>query len=246
VSDTTGKRRWGLVVPGVAASAVFLLAVYGAIRGGEWYWSLALFCVGLMVIFVSRRWIFRVGVQRSGNELVCRYRPLSESSTYVWAMVMPMMGVALIGAGCAPGNPALWLFGGIFILLLCPLMAFGFVRMGIRALLCISPSMLKVRGSSYVGEGASITEIHRDLVQTIEPRRVTQRNWLQVAIVYRTEGASGDTKTLGIGPSGPQVSVPTSSLLEALTIWKDWDGRDPSALMDRIERALRNPSTAEA
>ncbi|WP_459968881.1 hypothetical protein [Mycobacterium sp. MUNTM1] len=230
------------MLPYLIGAAVSLLGVFGALKGVEWYWSLSVFCGGPLFILGSRRRIFSVGVQRAGDEIICRYRPLSEGLTYQWAIVMPLIGAALVGAGFAPGNPGLWRFGGILILLLCPLMIFGFVRMGRRALVCVNASTLKVRGSSYAGEGAAITEIRRNLVQSIEPKRV--KRWLQVEIVYQMDSANGEIKSVGLGPPGPQVSVEISSLLKALTIWKNGDDCPSTELMDQVEQALRNRSMA--
>ena len=60
-----------------------------------------------------------------------------------------------------------WRFGGIFLLCVSALTMFFFVLNWRRCLLCITPSILSVRG---VVSPRALTEIRRDLVQAIEPK----------------------------------------------------------------------------
>lgn len=241
MADARPKRRWGFVILYLLGAAACSLGVYAAFNGGAWHESLILFCAGLIIMHGPRRLIFRAGVQRSRDEIVCRYRPLYEGLTYMWGIVMPAFGIAGVAAGFAPGSPVWWRFGGIFILLLCPLGVFGIARMGRRGLLCVTPSTLKIRGSAYVGEGSVITEIHRDQVQAINPARDPRWNWLQVELVYRDANMVDTTKTVKLGP---RVSVQPVALLNGLTVWKDGADDDPGELLDRIERIFRRRSTA--
>jgi hypothetical protein len=123
-----------------------------------------------------------------------------------------------------------------------PLTMYGIVRMWRRCLLCITPSMLTVR---LAERGSELTEIRRELVESIEPKLVPQPvsgKWLQVAITYRRLDVGGETtKTVLLGL---RLTVQPVNLLNALVAWKDGDNDNPSELLDRVERVLRGRSMA--
>ncbi|SRR5579875_1280389 len=86
-------------------------------------------------------------------------------------------------AGFAPANPAWLAYGGAILLFgVTPLTVYGILRMWRRCLLRITPSTLIVR---LAERGSELTEIRRELVESIEPRLTPQPvsgYWLQVAI----------------------------------------------------------------
>lgn len=231
--------RWPQRLRYTIGAAAFVLAAVATSVGVQWYLSLITFCAALMFI-LGRRRIFRPGVARKGDEIICRYIPWYEGNMYVLNVLIPLLAVAGIGAGCAPGNPAWLRYTGIFLLVLTPLFVFSAVRMWRRCLLRISPSVLTVR---LAGPKDELTEIRRECVVSIEPKIVpngVSGQSLQVAITYRATDLSGDAKTLLLGL---QFSVQPINLLNALVAWKDGVYENPSELLDRIERILRGHST---
>ncbi|KAA8956416.1 hypothetical protein [Mycobacterium sp.] len=223
------------------AAVLLLFAVVALRAGGQWYWSLIGFCtVGIIV--VGQRRIFRAGVSRSGDEIVCRYVPWYEGNAYSALVLIPLMGIAMVAAGGASGNPAWLRPGGIFLLLgATPLTVYGIVRMWLRSLLCITPSTLTVRSPERRGQ---LTEIRRELVESIEPKIVpiVSALSLQVAITYRPVDVGTEaTKTVILGL---RLTVRPVNLLNALVAWKDGADDNPSELLDRVERVLRGHSMA--
>ena len=184
------------------------------------------------IIVVGQRRIFRAGVSRSGEEIVCRYIPWYEGNAYGALVLIPLMGVAAIAAGHAPGNPAWLRVTGIIILGVTPLTVDGIVRMWRRSLLAMTPLMLAERGSE-------LTDIRRELVESIEPKLVAQPvsgKWLQVATTHRPLDVGGDsTKSVLLAL---RLSVQPVNLLNALVVWKDGAYDNPSELLDRVERVL--------
>jgi hypothetical protein len=93
--------------------------------------------------------------------------------------------------------------------------------------------------------GSELTEIRRELVESIEPKLVPQPvsgKWLQVAITDRRLDVGGETtKTVLLGL---RLTVQPVNLLNALVAWKDGDNDNPSELLDRVERVLRGRSMA--
>ncbi|WP_406817376.1 hypothetical protein [Mycobacterium sp. M23085] len=232
--------RWGRILRYTFGAALCVVTVVAARAGVHWYLCLFGFCLALMLI-LGRRRIFRAGVNRSADEIVCRYVPWYEGNVYVLNVLVPVLGMASVGAGWAPGNP-LWLrFTGIILLAATPLFVFSAVRMWRRCLLRITPSALTVRLAAPRDE---LTEIRRDCVLSIEPKIVPNSvsgQSLQVGIAYRTADLSSDTRTVLLGL---QLSVEPVNLLKALVAWKDGASDNPSALLDRIDGILRGRSRA--
>lgn len=240
MADGATSGRWARILRYTVGGALCVVTVVAARAGVQWYLCLIGFCVALILI-LGRRRIFRAGVNRSGHEIVCRYLPWYEGNAYILNVLVPALGVASVGAGCAPGNPVWLRFTGIILLLATPIFAFSAVRMWRRCLLSISPSALTVRLAAPNDE---LTEIRRDSVLSIAPKTVpngVSGRSLQVAIAYRTADLSSDTKTVLLGL---QLSVQPVNLLNALVAWKDGAHDNPSELLDRIERVLRGRSMA--
>jgi hypothetical protein len=235
------KRRWRRVLRYTFGGALLLAAVVATRVGVHWYLSLGVAATSGIFI-LGRRRIFRPGVNRSGDEIICRYFPWYEGNAYVLNLLVPLMGVAGIAAGFAPGNPAWLRCTGIILLVLTPLFVFSAVRMWRRCRLCISPSALTVRLAAPKDE---LTEIRRECVLSIEPKIVpngVSGQSLQVEIAYRAADLSSNmTKTVLLGL---QLSVRPINLLHALIAWKDGANDNPSELLDRVERVLRSRSLA--
>jgi hypothetical protein len=249
MAGSGAKGRWGRVLRYAFAGFFCLVTVAETRAGLPWYWSLIGVCTVFFII-LGRRRIFRAGVTRTSDEIVCRYLPWYEGNAYFLNVLLPLMGVASLGAGFAPGNPAWFRFGGFiggFILLgLTPLFTSSAVRMWRLNFLRITPSALTVRlVARLVAPKDKPTEIRRERVESITSKIVTNGaggESLQVEIAYHTTDLSTDaTKTVLLGL---QLSVPPINLLHALVAWKDATHYDPSELLDRIEGILRGRSTA--
>jgi hypothetical protein len=89
----------------VLGGAVCLLTVVAARTGLQWYWAVVVFCAAV-ALTLGRRRIFRAGVTRTADEIVCRYIPWYEGNAYFLNVGLPLMGVAMISASYDPGNPA--------------------------------------------------------------------------------------------------------------------------------------------
>jgi hypothetical protein len=222
--------------------AVCLLTVVAALAGLQWYWSVVVFCTGF-VLTLGRRRIFRPGISRTADEIVCRYIPWYEGDAYALNVALPLMAVAAIAAGYAPGNPAWLRYVGIMLLVLTPLFTSSAFRMWRLSFLHITPSALTVRLATPRKDGP--TEIPRERIESITPKIVpngVSGESLQVEIAYHTTDSSSDTaKTVMLGL---QLSVQPTNLARALIAWKDGTHDDPSELLDRIDRILRGRSRA--
>jgi len=173
--------------------AMCLVAGIGVLIGVPWYLDLIVAVIA-GIAFVGQRRIYRAGVSRTGDEIVCRYIPWYEGNAYGALVLIPLMGVAMIGAGRAPGYPVWPRFGGIVLLILTPIFVFSAVLMWRRSLLRITPSTLTVR---LAERGSKLTDIRREQVESIEPRVVPlpYAKSLQVAITYRPVEVGSDTTT---------------------------------------------------
>lgn len=230
--------RWPTILRYIVGAALLIVTAVATAAGAHWYLTLIGFCSALIFILGKRR-IFRPGVYRADDAIVCRYVPWYEGNAYVLGVLLPVLGVSSVGAGLRPGNP-MWLrFGGIALLVLTPVFIFSAMRMWRRCILTISPSALTVR---LAAPKHNMTEIRRELVQSIEPRIVpngVSGQSPQVAITYQATDMSIKRLLLGL-----QLSVQPDNLLRALAAWKDGAPDDPSELLDRIEQILRGRSTA--
>jgi len=242
MADRGAKARWGRVLRYAFAGFLLLFTVVAALTGVRWYWSLIGVCT-VSLLILGRRRIFRPGVTRTADEIVCRYIPWYEGNAYFLNIGLPLMGVAMVAAGFTPGNPAWLRYGGYILLGLIPLIVFSVVSMWRRCSLRISPSALTVRLAS-LKDGP--IEIRREHVKSITPKMVPNSAngvpSLQVEIAYQTADSSGDaTKTVLLGL---QLTVVPDNLLNALIAWKDATHDNPSELLDRIERILLGRSMA--
>jgi len=242
----TGSEGKGLgvcLLRYAAAAVVCLFAVAALRAGGQWYWSLIGFCLAILIV-LGRRRIFRAGVSRTADEIVCRYLPWYEGNAYLMNAAVPLIGVASLAAGFAPGNPGWLRLVGFVLLGVTPLFVFSVVRMWRRCVLRITPSMLSIRLAAPRDESI---EIQRGCVETITPKTVANGvsgGSLQVEIAYRTADSSGGTiKTLLLGL---QLTVEPANLAHGLLVWNDGAGGEPTELLDRIEGILRGHATAGA
>ncbi|MCA2319851.1 hypothetical protein JF732_20160 [Mycobacterium intracellulare] len=221
--------------------ALCLMAVIEVLVGARWSLAVGVAVAG-GVILIGQRRIIRAAVSRTDDEIVCRYVPWYEGNAYSTTLLLPLMGVAMVDLGFRPGNPVWLRYGGFLLLGVTALTVWGVVRMWRRCLLSITPSALTVR---LVDRGSELTEIRRELVESIEPRRLPQPaggESLQVAITYRPMEVGEDTtKTVLLGL---RLTVQPINLLNALVAWKDGAHDHPSELLDRIERILRGQPTA--
>jgi hypothetical protein len=236
------KGGWGRALRYSFGGFLCVVAGINVLVGSTWYLPLGVAVTGGIILLGGQRRIFRPAVSRIGDEIVCRYIPWYEGNAYIVLVLVPLLGVASLAAGYAPGNPAWLRFTGILILAVTPLTGYGIVRMWRRCLLCITRTALTVRLAERKSE---LTEIRRELVESIEPKLISQPRGgraPQVAIAYRPIDAGGDTaKTVMLGL---RLSVPPVNLLNALIAWRDGARADPSELLDRIEGILRGSPTA--
>lgn len=242
MADTGKQGRWRRMLRYTLGGALCVLAVINVLVGGPWSLALGGAVTGGIILIGHRR-IFRAGVSRTGDEVVCRYIPWYEGNAYSALVLLPLMGVAMVALGLTPGNPRWLLYGGVILLVgVTPLSIWGVVRMWLRSLLCLSPSKLTVR---LAERGSQLTEIRRELVASIEPKLVPlppRAQSLQVAITYHpVDIGDGTTKTVLLGL---RLTVQPVDLFNALIAWRDGARDDPSELLNRIERTLRGHSTA--
>jgi|GEM_PF-3055042 len=234
------KRRWMSARRYTFGAGVCLLTVVALRAGLQWYWAVAGLCVAALIVLGKRR-IFRPGVTRNSDEIVCRYIPWYEGNVYFLNVMLPLMGVASVAAGYAPGNPAWLRFSGGALLAVTPLMTYAAARMWRRCYLRISPSALAVRLTT---SGDTGSEIRREAIESIEPKMVPNAvsgRSLQVEITYRPADSSRESTNSVV--LGLQLSVQPVNLLNALVAWKDAPYADPNELLDAIERTLRGCST---
>ena len=235
-TGSEGQPLWGRIVRYVAAAAVCLFAGAALTAGGQWYWSLIGFCLAFFII-LGRRRIFRAGVSRKSDEIVCRYLPWCEGNAYLLNVAVPLIGVAAIAAGDAPGNPAWLPVVGFILLGVTPLFTFSVVRMWRRCFLVITSSTLSIQLAEHRDESIVIP---RDRVQAITSRVVANGvsgGSSQVEIVYRN--ADSDTDRTETVLLGLQFTVESSNLLDALQVWHDGANDSPNDLLDRVEGILR-------
>lgn len=237
------KGRWWRVLRYSFGGALCLLAGINVLVGSAWYLPVGAAAVGVGIIYGSGRRIFGAGVRRTGQEIVCRYLPWYESNPSIATLLFPLIAVAMIGAGCAPGNPAWLWYGGVILLAISALLVGVSLWIWRRSLLRITPAALTVR---IAERGSELTDIRREHVRSIEPKLVpslaagTER--LQVEVAYQPADVSGETTATVM--LGMYLSVQPSNLLDALLAWKNGAHDNPSELLDRIERILRGRSMA--
>lgn len=233
------KSRTGAVLKYGFGGALLMGAAGNVLIGSPWYLPLGIAATAGIIMLGQRR-VFRPGVTRVDDEIVCRFLPWYEANSYVLLVFVPLLGVAAVGAGSTSGHPVWVRYVGIFLLGVALLMAYAGVRMWRRSVLRISPDALFVRLAVL---GSQPTEIPRQDVQSIQPRTVpnpVSGTSLQTQITYRPTHPSDDAaKTMQIGA---QLTVQPEDLASALVVWNDGADDEPSELMDRIERILRGHS----
>lgn len=238
-----GKSRCRCGLRYTFGGALCLMAGLSLLLGTAWYLCLIVAAAGGIII-LGRRRIFRAGVRRTPDEIVCRYIPWYEGNALFLCTLLPLMAVAMVAAGYAPGNPAWLRFGGIVLLCLMPLIVFSVVSMWRRCFLRVSPSALTVR---LAGPKDGPIGISREGVELITPKMIPNTvngiPSLQVEIAYHAADLSGDTtKTVLLGL---QLSVQPINLLNALVAWKDGANDAPRELLNRIEGILRGHELAD-
>lgn len=238
------NRRWPEVLRSALGVAFVLVAVLAFLKGIQWYWAVLCLC-GAGFGVVGKRRILRAGVTRTPEVIVCRYVPWYEASAYLLNFVLPLMGIASLCAGYAPGNPVWLRFGGIILLGATLLMLYATYRMWRRCSLRFTPSTLTIRvADPRIRPG----ELPRERVEAITPKWIANSvsgvKALQVEIAYRPEHSTtekAETVMLGL-----QLTVEPINLYGALVAWKDGAAADPNQLLDRIEGLLRGRSAAKA
>lgn len=225
----------------VLSAALCSWTVWLALTGFSWYGCVIVFCGAVMIGYGPRRVIFRVGVERSGDQIICRYVPLYEGYTYFGGVLVPLFGVATVAAGNASHNVLFWC-AGILLLCVSALTVAGSLFMGRRNFLCVTPSALRLR-AFVIGVGSRArapTEIRRDLIHGVELKWNPDTFGPQVEIahdvVHDGAGSGGTTRTV---IRNRQLSVRPENLLHALTFWKEGADLDPGDRMDQVERLLR-------
>nr|WP_234786570.1 MULTISPECIES: hypothetical protein [Mycolicibacter] len=204
--------------------------------GLQWYWSVVNLCTALLIAYGQRR-IFRPGLRRTADEIICRYTPWFEGNAYMVIVVIPLMGVAGTAAGREPSNPAWLRFVGVLLMGVMPLAVVSVLRMWRRCPLCISSSALALRSAL---PGSKWTEIRRENIESITPKTVpnpVNGQSLQSEIAYHT--ADSDNTDVQTVLLGLHLTVQPINLANALVAWKDAANEDPDALLDRIEQILR-------
>jgi hypothetical protein len=231
--ETTG--RWRGVVRYAFGSALCLVAFLDIALGAQWFLGLGVLAIGVLII-LGRRRIFRPGVRRVADEVICQYVPWYEGNAYFLNVGLPVLGVTCLAGSFAPGFPVWSRFIGIMLLALTPIGTYASWRMWRRCVLCFAPKVLRLRTAE---RGDVLTDIPRgrlhEVVPKLIPNSVNGVKSLQVEISYSTADMSSDVKTATLGL---QLTVEPQNLLDALVAWRDHPGDDPAELMDRIEHIL--------
>ncbi len=207
-----------------------------------WYWSVIVFCAAFLII-LGRRRIFRPGVERTADEISCRYIPWFEGNAYYVNLALPLTGAAMLVAGLAPGNPVWLRFGGGILLLFTPIFLDSAIRLWRKSILRITPSTLTVPSAG--GPKFAPMELTRERVQAVAPKWVAEVSGakaLRVEISYHAADLTEPSETVLLGP---QLTVEPQNLLDALLEWKDATADDPHELMDRIEQLLLGRFSAQ-
>jgi hypothetical protein len=239
---TTGsgakRLRWGSVVRYALAGALGVVAVVAAVKGLPWY-LIAFVPVITSFVVLGRRRILRAAVTRTADgEIVCRFVPWFEGDAYLVNIAIPLLGVAALGFGFAPGEPVWLRFVGFLLVGLVPLFVYGTYRRWRLSLVRITPSALALRVPT--SRKQEPTTIARERVVSITLKtRYTSGGLpvLQVEVTYHRTDSTADTATSML--LGQDLTVQPTNLYRALTTWHDTTGAAPPALMDRIERTLR-------
>lgn len=201
--DANAERSWFRIVRYLLGTALCLLTVRLILNGFPWYGCVIIFCAAVVILLGGRRRIFQAGVQRSGQEITCRYVPRQEGFTYFGVIWMPIFGGATAAAGIAE-HDSRFLIGGIFLCLVAVLMVVFTSLMGRRCVLYVTPSILRMRSSVIGADARALTEVQRESVQAIKPRRVPGTFGFQVEILFSdADAADGTTQTNKTRPTGP-------------------------------------------
>mgnify|MGYP000125436711 CR=1 FL=1 len=239
------SARAGRVLQYGMAALLLLLAAVSVLGGGRWYETAIMVIPALMFLVGSGRQNYRSAVNRSGQEITCRFIPWFEPLVYGCGILLPAIGIAGFFMGTDPGYPRWFRYTGIFLVCLGALLAASFLRAWRMSRLCITPTTLTIR-LPLIRPPASLrgpTDIRREQVKSIEPKIVRMNMGVQilrVVMVFQAEGADDTTNVL----LGPQFTVDPMNLLGGLLAWRDGADDDPSELMDRIEGILRGHSAA--
>lgn len=241
MADNATKRRWTQVLPYVIGIFLFLMAPAAVLGGATWHTIATVLCAATIIMLGQRR-IFRPSVTRTAEGIVCRYIPWYEGNVYVLCLVLPLMGVSAIAAGCDPGNPEWFKFIGIGLIALTPLFVYSMVRIWRLSRLSITPSALTV---PLAAPGFQPTEIRREQIESITPVIAPSglSRSLQVEVSYRADDTGNDEIKKAL--LGPYLTVKPINLANALTAWEDAAIDDPDELLDLIERILRSKSVSD-
>lgn len=238
MASSTAKGRRVPKLRYAFGAALCLLAGVNALIGSAWYLWLGIAACGVGIIYGSGRRTFGTGVSRAGDAIVCRYIPWYESNPCIATVLIPLIAIAAVGAGRAPGNPAWLWYGGVVLLAISALLMGTSIWIWRRSLLRITPSALTVR---IAERGSELTEIRREDVRSIEPKLVPNvaagAERLQVEIAYQPDDVSSETPATVL--LGMYLSVQPINLVNALVAWKSGAHEDPGRLVDRVEGILR-------
>lgn len=233
--DSVPTRQRVRILLCIVAIGVLLLAGVLALIQAEWYLSVFLAAVGIMMLLRLGRPLFRAAVYRtSEQEITCRLIPWYQANTLAAALMFPVMGASLIAAGRAPGNPA-WLgYAGYFILIFGAVIVLFALLTWIFNLLSITPSELTIRTLRRR------RSIPRDHVQAITPRMLPSGVYrdpkLHVDLTYVPDGDGQSSRTMALLDT--QVSVDPANLAAALEMWTIGSPNDRH-LMASVEAILR-------
>jgi hypothetical protein len=95
------KIRRGPALRYIAGALLCLLTLVATRVGLQWYWSVTILG-GAFFIILGRRRIFRPGVTRRSDDIVCRYIPWYEGNAYYLNLVLPLTAVAMSPRGTRP------------------------------------------------------------------------------------------------------------------------------------------------
>ncbi len=265
VAKSAQSRSATLWISAIGVSFL-VMAVVVVATGAPWYAGLPMASIAVLTILGFGR-KFRPAVTRSAGEVVCRYLPWREGNAYGLVVALPALGLGAVLLSNERVGDGWGRFGGLFLLAVTPVLVFRVVQMWRCSLLRITPSALTL-GVSASGSGTVQIRREDVAAITVAPVRVVSVVDLQVRIDYFATGDEdadddgivyGDDgtvhyeetetetgmRTVVIGPtpsSGEpalQLTVDTTNVGAALTLWRESGQADPVALLDEIESILR-------
>jgi hypothetical protein len=218
----------------IVGELLLLFGLLGAFHGLDGSLVGVLVAVAVLIIIGPRR-IFKIGISRVGEHILCRYTPWWEGDSYR-ILAIPLLGLSAVSTIGKSEYPLWFKIAGALLLAATARVIRNIVVMRRNSYFDISPDLLRMRLASTDGK---YLEIPRDCLQSITSVRIPaaySNGFLQLQMTYQ----SPDSEVLTTPRFGVQFTVPVHALAQGLAVWKAAPADDPpTEIMDLVERALR-------